>query len=338
MKAPMTASTALTPDLQRRRLVRAAAYGVAAMLARRTAAARAAPLRILCSGPGGSIPDLVARSVGEQWAQTSGASALVDNRPGAAGLLSIAALKSAPADGSTLLLAQGAIATIYPALYDKLAYDATRDLQPVTLASEMSLALAIGPAVPDEVQSLQGFVDWALRHPAAVNIGSPGIGTLPHLLSSLLMHDCGVAWQHVAYSGGPPAVTALLGGQIAALVLPEGLLRPHLASRRVRVLATSGPARSDHLPEVPSLAEQGHPGLVIKEWFAFFAPGAAPRDAVANLAAELQAAIARPAVMAAFARAGMTAASSSPEALASRIAAEQRTWQPLLRARGIRAE
>lgn len=334
----MTPSTDDRPDPQRRSLLQAAALTLAAMAAGRSRAARDTPLRILCSGPAGSIPDLIARSVAEAWARATGASAFVDNRPGGAGLLSIAALKAAPADGSTLLLAQGAIATVYPALYDKLAYDATRDLQPVTLASEMSLALAVGPAVPDDIRTLDAFIDWARRHPAAANIGSPGIGTLPHLLAALLMHDAGVAWPHVAYSGGPPAVTALLGGQIAALVLPEGLLRPHHDSRRVRVLATSGAVRSRYLPDAPSLAEQGHPALVMKEWFAFFAPGAMPGSRVAGLAAELQQAIATPAVATVFAQAGMTATSSSPAAMASRIAAEQQRWQPVLRAHGIRAE
>lgn len=334
----MKAATDTLPDPQRRLGLRRCALGMMSMIAGPTRAARSTPLRILCSGPAGSIPDLVARSAGEAWALAAGTGVVVDNRPGAAGLLSIAALKAAPADGSTLLLAQGAIATVYPALYDKLAYDATLDLQPVSLASEMSLALAVGPAVPDEVTTWQAFVDWARRHPASVNIGSPGIGTLPHLLSALLMHERGLAWQHVPYAGGPPAVTALLGGQIAALVLPEGLLRQHHASRRLRVLVTSGAVRSVYLPDVPSLAEQGHPALAMKEWFAFFAPGATPQDVVARLAADLQMALAQPAVAATFAQAGMVAASSTPAALARRIAAEQSLWQPLLRARGIRAE
>ena len=132
-------------------------------------------------------------------------------------------------------------------------------------------------------------------------------------------------------------MTDLLGGQIAALALPEGLLRQHHAARRIRVLATSGPTRSAYLPDVPSLVEQGHPNLVVKEWFAFFAPGATPRDTVASLSAALQEAIARPEVAAAFAPAGMTAASSSPAVLAARIAVEQRYWKPALLANNITA-
>ncbi len=321
----------------RRRLLLAA--GLCALAPTRHAqAARDAALRLLCSGPAGSIPDLVARAVGEQLSPAAGPRTLVDNRPGAAGRLSIAALKAAPADGSTLLVAQGAIATVYPFLYDKPGYDVAADLQPVSLASEMVLALAVGPAVPAEVASLEAFTDWLRRHPEAANLGSPGAGTLPHLLGAMLMGAARVPWQHVAYPGGPPAITALVGGQIAALVLPEGLLRQHHASGRIRVLATSGAVRAPSLPEVPTFAERGHPELVVQEWFAFFAPGRTPKEVVAAVSAELQDALARPAVATAFAPAGMVAAGSSPAALAARIAAEQKTWQPVLRAHGIHAE
>jgi tripartite-type tricarboxylate transporter receptor subunit TctC len=330
------------PATDRRRFLRAGAAGLAALAAlsfdRRAAAAQGDPWHILCSGPAGSIPDLVARAVGEQLSITRGQRAIVDNRPGAAGQISVAALKAAAADGSTLLLAQGAIATVYPDLYARLAYDPAVDLQPVSLASEMSLGLAVGPGVPGDVTTLAGLIAWMRKHPDRANIGSPGTGTLPHLMAAMLFHQEGIAWQHVAYSGGPPAVTDLVGGQIAALVLPEGLLRQHHLARRVRVLATSGPARSNYLPEVPSFVEQGRPDLVVKEWFAFFASGRVSNDIVEATSSALREAIARPALSAAFAAAGMTPASSSPAALSARITSERQTWQRVLRANDIHAD
>jgi tripartite-type tricarboxylate transporter receptor subunit TctC len=304
----------------------------------RAGAAGGDPMRILCSGPAGSIPDLIARAVADQMFVTAGLRAVVDNRPGAAGLISVSALKGAVADGSTLLLAQGAIATVYPYLYAKLAYDPAVDLQPVSLASEMLLGLAIGPAVPAGVTTLDGFIAWLREHPERANIGSPGTGTLPHLMEAMLFRKAGVAWQHVAYSGGPPAVTDLLGGQIAALALPEGLLRQHHATGRVRVIATSGAARSAYLPEVLSFVEQGYADLVITEWFAFFASGRVPKTTVEATSTVLREAVARPEVSAAFALAGMTAASSLPSALAARIVGEQQYWKPVLRANDIRAD
>jgi tripartite-type tricarboxylate transporter receptor subunit TctC len=327
---------------ERRRFLRAGTGGLAAWVTlsfgQRADAARSDPMHILCSGPPGSIPDLVARAVGDQLFITSGHRAVVDNRPGAAGQISVGALKAAAADSSTLLLAQGAIATVYPYLYARLAYDPAVDLQPVSLASEMLLGLAVGPAVPSSVNTLAEFMAWVRKHPDKANIGSPGTGTLPHLLEAMLLRKEGVAWQHVAYSGGPPAVTDLLGGQIAALVLPEGLLRQHHATGRMRVLATSGPARSAYLPEVPSLVELGYPELVVKEWFAFFASGRMPRATVEATSAVLREAIARPELSAVFAQAGMTPASSLPSILSARITREQKYWQPVLRVNEIRAD
>ncbi|MEO7338954.1 MAG: tripartite tricarboxylate transporter substrate-binding protein [Caldimonas sp.] len=338
----MTHSNDNVRTAPRRRVLQCGVKGIAALAAlsvtRWAQAARDPAVRILCSGPAGSIPDLVARAIAEQLPATRGQHAVIDNRPGAAGQLSVATLKNAPADGSTLLLAQGAIATVYPFLYAKLGYDAAVDLQPVSLAAEMALGLAVGPAVPSEVATLAEFVAWMRGSANAANIGSPGTGTLPHLLEAMLFRGADVAWQHIVYSGGPPAVNDLLGGQIAALVLPEGLLRQHHATRRIRVLATSGATRSDYLPDVPSFAEQGHPSLVVKEWFAFFAPGGTPKNTVASLSTALQEAIGGPSVRATFAQAGMTPVSSDAPALVARIAAEQRYWQPVLRAHGIRAD
>ena len=297
-----------------------------------------APLRVLCSGPAGSIPDIVARRIAEQFSVSSGRAAFVENRPGAAGQIAVNALKAAPADGSTILLAQGAVATVYPYLYAKLAYDPVLDLQPVSLAGEMTLGLAVGPAVPASVTTIRELFDWMRAHPKLANAGSPGTGTLPHLLEAILFRDADVPWQHVVYAGGPPAMVDLLGGQIAVLVLPEGLLRQHKAAGQIRVLATSGPQRSAYFPDVPSLFEQGFRDLVVREWFAFFTPANVSSAMIESTSLALRTAIARPELIAAFSASGMAAASSTPAALTARIATEQRYWQPIIRSTGIRAE
>ena len=293
---------------------------------------------MLCSGPAGSIPDVIARTIAAQLPLAAGGHPVVDNRAGAAGQISVAALKVAPADCSTLLLGQGALATVYPFLYAKLGYDPAIDLQPVSLACETPLALAVGPAVPHEVATLGDFITWLRRHPAEANIGSPGTGTLPHLLAAMLMREEDVAWQHIAYSGGPPAVTELLGGRLAALVLPGGLLRQHHTSGRIRVLATSGRTRSADLADVPTFVELQHPALVVTEWFSFFAPPTTTADRIASASMMLREAIARPAVGLALGQAGMVPMSSTPAELATRIAKEQRHWEAVLRANGIRAD
>ena len=318
-----------------------AATGAALSLTAPTSAWAQSPadtLRILCSGPPGSIPDIVARRVAEQLGAGQARPVIVDNRPGAAGRIAVAALKAAPADGATMLVAQGAIAAVYPYLYPKLAYDPVADLAPVSLAGEMTLALAVGPAVPDNVTDLRGLVSWMQGTPGQANVGSPGSGTLPHLLEAMLFHAAGVPWQHVAYSGGPPALVDLLGGQIAALVLPEGLFRQHKAARRLRVIATSGAQRTTMMPDVPTLAEQGYPNLIVREWFGVFMPGRTPPAVVEAAAGGLRRALAEPVLVAAFAESGMVAASSTPAALVTRIGVEQRSWEPIIRTLAVRAE
>ena len=309
------------------------------------AASRAVPgpagagqLRILCTGPAGSIPDVVARRVAEQLLQQYPHGVVVDNRPGAAGQIAINALKASVPDGATVLLAQGAVATVYPYLYEKLAYDPILDLQPLSMAGEMSLALAVGPAVPSSVNNIAALVDWMRSNPKLANVASPGTGTLPHLLEVMLFREANVPWQHVVYAGGPPALIDLLGGQIAALVLPEGLFRQHKATGRLRVLATSGAVRSTYFPDVATFVEQRLRSLVVREWFAFFAPARVPRSTLDAMSLALQQALAQPELTAAFADSGMLAVSSTPAALATRIAQEQRYWQPIVTAAGVKAQ
>ena len=333
----------LTDPHARRAFLRQGSAALAALTglgAGHRAAAQTTPdqLHMLCSGPAGSIPDIVARRVAEQLTGKYAQRLTVENRPGAAGQIAVNALKAAPADGSTVLLAQGAVATVYPYLYAKLAYDPVFDLQPVSLAGEMTLALAVGPAVPEAVRNVRELADWMRANPKLGNVGSPGTGTLPHLLEAMLFRTADAPWQHVVYAGGPPALVDLLGGQIAALVLPEGLFRQHKASGRLRVLATSGATRSSYFPDVASLVEQGFGDLVVREWFAFFMPARVPAATLENTSQAFRAALARPELIKAFADSGMVAASSTPAALAARIAAEQRYWEPIVRASGIRAE
>lgn len=339
--------TALTFAVPARRLVLRSAcaavslLGIAASrptLAQTTAAASINQLRILCSGPAGSIPDIVARRVAEQLTRQYPQGAIVDNRPGAAGQIAVNALKASAPDGATVLLAQGAIATVYPYLYAKLAYDPIADLQPLSMAGEMTLALAVGPAVPSSVTNIQELVDWMRSNPKLANVASPGTGTLPHLLESMLFREANVPWQHVVYPGGPPAMVDLLSGQIAALVLPEGLFRQHKATGKLRVLATSGAQRSTYFPDVATFVEQRYRNLVVREWFAFFMPARVPAATMETVSQNLQQAIARPDLGAAFADSGMQATSSTPAALASRIAQEQRYWQPIIVANGVKAE
>lgn len=294
--------------------------------------------RMLCTAPVGSIPDIVARRYAEQLAGRLAGVVIVDNRPGAAGRIAVGALKQANPDGTTMLLAQGAVATVYPYLYNNLAYDASADLKPVSLAAEATLALAVGPTVPEKIATLPEFIEWTRANPTLANYGSPGAGTLPHLLSALLTVEAKVDWQHVAYAGGPQAIIDLLGGRLTSLILPEGLLRQHHETGKLRLLATSGSARSGFTPGVATFVEQGYPTLVMREWFAVFMPGATRQAVVDDAAAQIRQAAAAPAVEVGLRDIDMVAMASTPIQMAERISLEQRYWQRVLAATGIRSE
>jgi tripartite-type tricarboxylate transporter receptor subunit TctC len=327
----------------RRSFLRAAAAVASGMLTitvagRASAQSMIETLRILCVAGPGSAPDFVARRVAEQLSGRLAKNAIVDNRPGATGRIAVSALKLAPTDGSTLLLAGAGVSAINPLVHANLDYDPAVDLQPVSLVAEMPMALAVGPAVPDSVGNVAELLAWMRANPRLANVGSPGVGSMPHLVEAMLFRESDVPWQHVAFSGGPPAIVAGMGGQIAALVLPAGVLRQHLAGGRLRLLATSGAQRSLYLPAVATLAEQGFTRLVVLEWSALFMHGRAPAAMAEAASQAVQAAVARPELVAAFAQWGMVAVSSTPAALGARIAAEGRHWAPLILAAAIRAE
>ncbi len=333
---------ALAHHPNRRTLLRAgAALAYATVLGAPTRAAHAADtpaLRILTTAPGGTIPDIVARRYAEQLAQARPGGIVVDNRAGAAGRIAVAALKQAAPDGSTLLLAQGAVASVYPFLYSKLTYDPQADLQPVSMAAEAVLGLAVGPLVPASVTDLRGLVDWVRTNRAQASYGSPGVGTLPHLMIALLAAEQGLDWTHVAYPGGPPALIDLMGRRLAALALPEGLLRPLRDAGKLRVLAVSGTQRSAFLTGVPNVAEQGFPSLAMREWFGFFTPGGTAPALIEAASRAIREAARQPSLQAALADAGMVAVASTSDAMRQRIADELPHWQRVLATTGVRAE
>jgi tripartite-type tricarboxylate transporter receptor subunit TctC len=326
--------------LSRRQLLLAVTALTATAIAPRRAWAQApaASLRILCTAPAGSIPDTVARRYAEQLGAHYPGGVLVDNRPGAAGQIAVGALKQAAPDGTTMLLGAGAIATVHPYLYGKLGYDPATDLKPVSPAAEATLALAVGSVVPASVRTLADFIDWSRTNPALSNYGSPGAGTLPHMVSAMLFRETKVPAQHVSYAGGPPAIVDLMGGRIASLLLPEGLLRPHHVAGKLRVLATSGSSRSAFMADVPTLVELGYPNLAVREWFGFFMPGATPNAVAESASQSIRSVAANKVLIGAFAEMGMLASSSTPSGMNERIAAEQRYWREAISATGIRVE
>ncbi len=297
-------------------------------------------VKIFYGFPAGSAGDVACRRVADKLAGTaySKNAGVVENRPGAGGRLALEALKGAAPDGATLAMSPFSALAIYPHVYKKLNYDPAKDFMPVSISSVMHHGFAVGPQVPASVKNLKEFLAWAKANPTMANYGSPGAGSTPHFLGALLGLNSGVELKHIPYRGSVPGVTDVIGGQLAAMCTPSGdFLQNHRAGK-LRLLATSGPARSPFSADVATFAEQGFPELIIEEWFGFYAPARTPTSLVAAANAAITTALRDPAMVEALGQIGLIARGSTPEQQAASQQAEFERWGPLVKRIGFTAE
>ena len=292
--------------------------------------------RIVSGFPPGGTIDVLARRVADKLRGNYAASVLVENKPGAAGQIGILTVKDANPDGSAMLLTPSSMLSIYPYTYPKLQYRID-DVAPVSLAGYINHGIAVGPGVPPTVKTLKDFLAWAKANDAKANFGSPGAGSMPHLIGILLGKFTGVDLKHIPYRGTVPGVQDLLGGQISAFCGPTGDYLPHVKSGKLRVLAISGKGRSPFLPDAPTLRELGYP-LTVREWYGFFLPGKASTEVVRRASAYLQPALAHP-DLAEFGKQYALEVQSSPApALAELLKADAEEWRRLIKQVGFTAE
>ena len=296
-------------------------------------------VKIMYGFPPGSAGDSVARRVAEKLGGTAYSKnpGYVENKPGAGGRIAVDTLRTAPADGSVLTLAPVSALAVYPHIYPKLTYK-PEDVQPVSIGAIMHHGLAVGPMVPASVKTVKQFLEWAKANPKDASYGSPGAGTTPHFLGALLGINSGVELRHVPYRGSIPGVTDVVGGQIAAMVTPHGDFIANYKAGKLRILATSGPKRSQYVPDVPTFAEQGFPELTTEEWFGFYAPAATPKPVIAAANAAINAALKEKSVIDSLAIVGLIPHGSTPEEMARWQKAEYDTWGPLIKKIGFTAE
>ena len=295
-------------------------------------------LKIICGYPAGSPPDMVARQVGERMVGSYAKSVIVDNRTGAAGRIAVDALKTAPPDGSVMLLTPASVMTMYPHIYRQLSYNPLVDFAAVSVASDFSHAVAVGPMVPESVRTAREFLSWCRTNSQKATCGNPGAGSLPHFIAVLFEREGGVSLQHAPYRGTGPAVQDLLGGHIAAAVGPEGNFMPYTESGKLRVIAMTDGKRSRFLPLVPTFAEQGFNTIRVREWFGFFMPGSAPNDVVEEASAAVRHALSQKDVSVSFQKLGMETAYSSPAELTAKVKSEIEYWGPIIKPTGFTAE
>ncbi len=282
--------------------------------------------------PGGAT-DIQARALAIRLGAMWGQPVLVENKPGGNTVVATEVVARAVPDGHTLLLAAMPYAT-NPVLYDRLPYDMARDLAPISPISQVPLALIVAKDSP--YQSLAQLLAAARAQPGALAYGSPGTGATPHLAAELLASHAQVELTHVPYRGGAAVHADLLAGRLA-MVFDTGAWAL-IASGQVRALAVTTGHRLASLPNVPTLAESGFPGLVMTSWHGVVTTGGTPPALVAWLSAQVAEALRDPALAARFDQLAAERISMAPAAFHEFLAGEQARYGAVIRARGIKPE
>jgi tripartite-type tricarboxylate transporter receptor subunit TctC len=284
--------------------------------------------------PGGAV-DIVARTLGDELAGRWGRSVVVENRPGAGGMVaSEAAAKAAP-DGYTLIIVATGHA-LNPHLYAKLPYDSFNDFTPLSLIGTSPNMLLVRSDSPSK--TLADLIAAARARPGEISYGHAGNGTSPHLAGELLKYMAKIDITPVPYKGGAPALTDLIGGHIPMTFnnIPESIAQINAGT--VRPLGMTTAVRSPVLPDVPTIAESGLPGFDTGVWWGLLGPAGLPPDIKAKLAKDCADAVNTPTVKARLLALGATPIGSAPEQFAALIRSDYEKWGPIIRAAGIRGE
>ena len=294
----------------------------------------AKPVRMIVAFTAGSETDFLARTVGQKLSELWGQQVVVENRPGAGGVLAAQIVVSAPADGYTIITHSMAHA-IAPAVHAKLPYDPVQDFAAVSQIAGVPNVLVVSPA--SGIGAVKDLVARAKERPGELTYGSAGVGSGMHINGEQFSLAAQVRTVHVAYKGGPEALTDLLGGRISYVFAPIGLAIPLVKDKRLLALGVTPAARSPALPDVPTIAEAGVAGFEFDTWYGIFAPGATPRPLVAQISADVARALASADVREKFATRGAVPKPSTPEAFDRFVRAEIDKLGKIIKAAGVKA-
>jgi tripartite-type tricarboxylate transporter receptor subunit TctC len=296
----------------------------------------ARPIKLIVPQSAGGGADILARTIGEKLSQSLGQSVVIDNRPGAAGIIGTEAVAKAAPDGYTLVM--GAISThaINKSLYPTLPYDPVKDFAPVTLVATAPLLVVVHPSVP--VNSTRELIALAKAKPGQLNFSSAGSGNSTHLAGELFKTMAHVDLVHVPYKGATPAETDLMGGQVQVMFtsILSGL--PHAKAGKMKALAVTSARRSSIVPDLPTVAETGLPGYDVNPWYGLFAPAGTPPAIVDRLNREVVRILQLPDVKQRFATLGAEPVGNTPAQFAAFVDAEIAKWSKVVADSGAKAD
>ena len=291
----------------------------------------AKPVRLVVAWPPGSSADTSARLLAQKLGESLGQSFIVDNRPGASGIIGTESVLRAPADGYTLLFNTANHAS-NKVVFPKLSYDPVTDFVPVSMVHRNVLSISVHPSLP--VKTLEDFLQYAKAKPGTLSFGTPGLGTPHQLAGELLKQRAGIDMVHIPYKGGGPAVADLISGQIPVSVASLAAVIPFMRTGRVRVVAVTDPTRYDEIKDVAAVAET-FPGFDVSGWSGLFALAGTPPEIVARLNAEVMRILNLPDTRRAMNAAGLVASVSTPEALGKLVRDDIERWMLVVKS-GVR--
>lgn len=325
----------------RRSLLRlgfAASLGLALLSGTSLVAAQswpAKPIRIVVPYPPGGGADLAARTLGEALAVSLGQQVIAENRPGAAGIVGTDHVAKAAPDGYTLLLTPDVLFTTYPHLYPKLPFTFA-DFAPIAVTTQLVMAVFAHPSVA--ANNLRDLIAELKARPREIPYGTPGNGTPMHLAGALISQLAGISLIHVAYKGGGPATTDLLGGQLPLAIVGVSSGIQFARAGKLKALAILDSKRVPAMPEVPTVAESGFPGYEVTTWFGIYAPAGTPDPIIRRLTTETLKSLATPAVRDRLVGGGQDMVGAGPDEAGRRVARETPQWGDVIRKAGIKVD
>jgi len=306
------------------------------MLAATSAWGQGKVTRIVVAFPAGGPVDFVARTIAEQLGKELDGQVIVDNKPGGNGVIAAQNVSQSTADGTTLWLTSVGAAAINPVLYETLAYDMHRDFAPVARVADNDEVLVVNASNP--AKDAAEFVANAKASSQPVAIASSGIGSIPHLAMEQLADVTKANFLHVPYKGAAPAITDVMGGQVAAFFGDIPGLIGHIKGGKLKALGIAATSRHALLPEVRTLSEQGLPGVDTNNWYALFVSVKTPPGVVNVLNEAIRRTLSTKTISDKLIASGAVPSPSSPQELADALKRDTEKWGKLIKAKNIRPE
>lgn len=290
------------------------------------------PVRILVPFGAGGSADTIARFTAQRLGETFGQQFVVENRPGAAGVVAAEAVMRAPADGYTLLMGNRSQMTIAPAVA-KTPFDPVKDFAPISIVATNPFVLVVHPSIP--ANTVAELVAYVRRQPEKLPYAASGAGSLSHLGMVLFLKRAGLAMTAVTYKGGAQPLADVIAGHVPIYLANLSAAVPHATSGALRLLAVSGEKRAPQLPGVPTFIEAGYPGFTAFTWQGLMAPAATPKDVIDRIAKEVARAVKEAKFAEHLAADGYEPLGNSPEEFAAMITADMALWAEAVKAAGV---